>query len=118
MSPVSAGVAGWQAVADQLAAGGDAELGERLAQVIVDRARAQEQLRRDLLVGQALGDKACDLQLLWRQLFYRGHVPLARRLSRRPQLRLSPLRPRHRTYRAEYFQCSTQMTARIGTPSL
>src|SRR5215813_13143852 len=71
MSPVSPGVAGWQAVADQFAARGDAELGEDLPQVIVHGARAQEQLRRDLLVGQPLGDQPRDLQFLWRQLLHR-----------------------------------------------
>ncbi len=63
-----------------------------------------------------VGDKPRDLQLLRRQLLHRGNIPPARRLARRPQLRLGPLRPRHRAQRPERFQCSTQMTTRIGAP--
>jgi hypothetical protein len=38
----------------QLAAGADAELGEHLAQVLLDRPRAAEQRGADLWVGQAV----------------------------------------------------------------
>lgn len=37
----------------ELAAGSDLELGEDLSQVVLDRARAEEQLGGDLRVGQA-----------------------------------------------------------------
>src|ERR1700730_2050422 len=44
------------------------ELPERLAQVVLDRARADEQQGGDLSVRVSLGHEARDLRLLWRQL--------------------------------------------------
>src|SRR5215471_6692728 len=58
-------------------AGDDAELGEHLAQVVVHRARGQEQLGGDLLVGQPFRNQPGDLQLLRCQLLHRGYIPLA-----------------------------------------
>src|SRR5262245_52947712 len=54
--------------AGELQARGDRELREHVAQVRVDRARREEQLRGDLLVGHPLGDEAGDLELLRREL--------------------------------------------------
>ena len=48
----------------QLVAGADAELAEDVAQVVVDRAGAEEELCGHLAVGGALGDETCDLELL------------------------------------------------------
>ena len=90
-----------QAVADQFAAGGDAELGEHLPQVIFDGPGAEEQLCRDLLVGQPAGDQPSYLQFLRGQLLDRGDIPLARGLPGRPQLRLGPFGPGRRAQRAE-----------------
>src|ERR671910_1370712 len=47
----------WHAHAHQLGARGNAELAEDLAQVIVDRARAEVELCGDLAVGHAGGDE-------------------------------------------------------------
>jgi hypothetical protein len=55
-------------------------------EVVLDGARAHEQLRGDLDVGRALRDKFCDLGLLGRQIVGRVGRPLARTLSRRTQL--------------------------------
>ena len=44
----------------QLAAHIDVELLENLAQVVVDRVRAEEELGRNLLVGQAFTGQAGD----------------------------------------------------------
>src|SRR5918998_75251 len=66
---VSVGGEGVEVEVSQLRAGGDAELGERLVQVVADRAGAEEQLRGDLLVRAALSDESNDLHLLgceWR----------------------------------------------------
>jgi hypothetical protein len=52
----------------QLAAGGDAELGEHPVQVVADRPVRDEQLLADLAVGQPLGSHPGDLKLLRRQL--------------------------------------------------
>jgi hypothetical protein len=48
----------------ELAAGGDGELGEDLAQVVLDRARADEQPGADLRVGQTVAGQPRDLRLL------------------------------------------------------
>src|SRR5690349_7219196 len=48
----------------QLAAGADAELGEYLAQVPLDRARGQEQPGADLRIGQAVARQPGDVGLL------------------------------------------------------
>ena len=59
--------------ASQLAAAADAELREHLAQVPLDRARAEEELRADLRVRQAVASEPGDLRLL------RGQVVAASR---------------------------------------
>src|SRR5215510_2955531 len=58
----------------QLGAGGDAELGEDLVEVVFDGPRADKQLRRDLPVGRPGGGQPGDLQLLRRELGERGRV--------------------------------------------
>src|SRR5580658_6364659 len=52
----------------ELAAGADGELGEDLAQVVLDRARADEQPGADLRVRQATAGQLRDLCLLGGQL--------------------------------------------------
>ena len=51
-------------VTRELGAGFDSELAERLAEVVVDGARADEQLRGDFWVGGAVGGEAGDLCFL------------------------------------------------------
>jgi hypothetical protein len=41
----------------------DAELAECVAQVSLDRLRAEEELRGDLRIGLAVDDESCDLKL-------------------------------------------------------
>src|SRR4051812_42964424 len=65
---------------DQLRPGRDTELGEDLAEVIVDRSRAQEELRGHLAVGGAPSDDPDDLRLLRGELPGRADVALAGRL--------------------------------------
>ena len=78
------------------------ELAERLAQVVLDRARADEELRGDLAVGVALRREARDLRLLRRELVERVDGPLAGMLACRLQLdrararRTPPSRTRRR----------------------
>src|SRR5260370_26948929 len=48
----------------ELATGADAELGEDLAQVVLDGARADEQPGADLRIGQAVAGQPRDLRLL------------------------------------------------------
>src|SRR5262245_33303698 len=45
----------------------DVELAEHLAQVVLDRARAEEELGADLRVGVPVAHQPCDLDLLGRQ---------------------------------------------------
>ena len=78
---------------DQVGAGRDLQLGEHLAQVVVDRARAQEQLRADFPVGHPFGYEVCDLQLLRGELIAGGGIAAAGRLSARPKLGARPLFP-------------------------
>ena len=83
-----------QAVADEFGAGGDAELGEDFPQVVVDCARAEEQLRRDLLVGQPPGDQPGALQFLRGSAARRLIDLVCARFHRRPAARPRPVRPR------------------------
>src|SRR5580765_3942865 len=52
----------------EVLARGDAELGEHLAQMPFDRARAEEELRADLRVGVPIAGEPGDVLLLRRQL--------------------------------------------------
>ena len=54
------------AEAPQLAARADVELGEHLVQVVLDGARADEQLAADLRIGEAVAGEPRDLRLLRR----------------------------------------------------
>src|SRR5215475_7368533 len=58
----------------QFGAGGDAELGEDLVEVVFDGSRADKQLRGDFPVGRPGGGQPGDLQLLGRELGKRGGV--------------------------------------------
>src|SRR6266705_1444157 len=55
---------GPEGVRVELAAGGDAEFGVGLVQVVAHRPRAEEQLGGDVAVGQSLRGEPGDLQLL------------------------------------------------------
>src|SRR4051794_36214417 len=63
------------ALADELAARRDSELGEHVAQVVIDGAPAEEEPGSDLPVGRALGNEAGDLHLLRRQTIERAGRP-------------------------------------------
>ena len=81
----------------------------------VDRARAEEELRGDLPVREALRDEAGDLELLRGQLVARARVALARRLAARPQLDPRPLRPQRRAERLEAVERRSQVLARVDS---
>src|SRR4029453_6518994 len=65
----------------QLGAGADGELGEHLAQVVLDRAGADEQPSADLLVGEAVIGEPGDLQLLRGELAARLDRAFSDRLA-------------------------------------
>jgi hypothetical protein len=69
-------------------------LENNLAQVVIDRAGAQKQLRGDIRVGLSGRDQPRDLQLLRRQLISRGGIALTGGLAAGPQLRPRPGLPR------------------------
>jgi hypothetical protein len=66
---------------DQLAAGGDPELGIDLVQVVADGVGAQEQAGPDLVVRQALAGEPGDLPLLRGELVARAGSTTTSRLS-------------------------------------
>ena len=68
----------------ELPARGDAELDEDLPQVPFNGVRADEQLRTDLLVRQAVACQPRDLRLLAGQFVTRADRLLARRLQAVP----------------------------------
>src|SRR3954462_15402925 len=67
--------------AAQLLAGADLELGEHLAQVVLDGARADEQLGADLRVRLPVARHAGDLRLLRREEVARLDRELAHRVA-------------------------------------
>ena len=89
----------------ELAPRADVELGEHLVQVVLDRARADEQARADLRVGEPVSREPRDLRLLRRQLACasRSRVCARSRRSRAARARPDPRtlgRPSRRTPRA------------------
>src|SRR3712207_5591333 len=85
---------GVQSVA-QLAARGDAELGEDVVEVRADGAVRHVELLADLAVGEPRGGHARDLQLLGRQLVYRAALARAARDTGAAQLVACTLGPRN-----------------------
>src|SRR5207302_3637444 len=73
---------------------GSTELAERLAQVVLDGARADEQLSRDFAIRVSFRRQARDLRLMRRQLVERVDRPLPGMLAGRLQLDARPFRER------------------------
>src|SRR4051794_21441664 len=115
LAPASAGrigeVAGLGQL-DQLCPRGDVELPEDVAQVVVDRPRAEEELRGDLPVRRALAHEPGDLELLRSELVDRAGMALPCRLPARAELAASPLCPRSGAKAFERLGGS----ARVGAP--
>src|SRR5262249_17597283 len=104
------------ALADQLRARGDAELGENLTEVILDRPRAEEQLRGDLLVRLAPRYQTADLELLRRQLGERAHVAAPGRLAGGAKLAVRALLPRPGAEPLEDVGRGAQVLPRLRPP--
>src|SRR5215204_2562082 len=79
----------------------DPKLDEHLAQVPLDRARAEEEPCPDLGVRQAVASQPSDLPLLLGQVVARLDAALAHRLARRLQLAAGALRERLHADRGE-----------------
>src|SRR3954466_8700870 len=78
----------------QLPAGLEPELGENVAQMPLDGAVAEEQLRADLQVGVSLGGEARDLRLLQGERIVGRIGALARRFAGGGQFACGTLRER------------------------
>ena len=101
----------------ELVARRDRQLREDPAQVVVDGALAEEQLRRDVPVGGTACDEAGDLDLLGRQLVDRARIPLAGRLAAGAQLAVRALCPWRRTDALELVQGGSQMLTSLYAPA-
>lgn len=84
---------------------------------MLDRPRREEELGRDLLVGEALRNEARDLKLLGRELVGGARVALSRRLAGRAQLDPRPLRPLSGVEALEPLQRRSQVLARVRPPA-
>ena len=81
--------------------------------MLLDRLRAQVQLRRRLLVRRAPRNHERDLQLLRRQLRRIRIAPAANPLARRAQFRCGVLGPRSGTQPLERLECRVQHDSRV-----
>src|SRR6476646_2400033 len=86
----------------ELLARGDAELGEHLAQMPFDRARAEEELRPDLRVRAPTLCKPGDVLLLWRELVTGVVAAPAHLLPRGQELVSGALREPVQPHRAQH----------------
>src|SRR4051812_8635756 len=91
----------------------DVELLEHLAQVVLDRARADEQLGADLRVGVPLAGEIGDLRLLGREDVARLARPSAHRLAGRQQLAPGALGEGVGPEVAEHLVGGTEVLARV-----
>src|SRR5262245_25545894 len=106
------------ALADELRPRGDAELREDLAQVVLDRARAEEELSGDVLVGVTLADEPRDLQLLRCQVGERARVAPPRGLARCSELGPGALGPRLCPEPLEGVKRAAQVLAGVAAAAL
>jgi hypothetical protein len=101
----------------QLGAGADAELGEDVAEVEVDRAGAEEQLGGNLPGGEPADHEPRHLELLWGELPKGRRVAPTHGLPAGPQLQARPLRPGCRTQALEHVEGSLEMCAGVDPAS-
>src|SRR5215472_16082623 len=102
----------------ELPARGDTELHEHVAQVPLDRARADEQLGADLRVRQAIADELGDLPFLRRELVARVWAALTHLLARCHQLPAGALGERLHPDPGEHVVGRTQLIARVDAAAL
>ena len=94
------------------------ELREHVAQVPLDRARADEQLGADLRVRQALAGEPGDLLLLRREPPARARVAFARLLACRQQLAAGAIGECLHADLVEQMVGAAQLLARVDAPAL
>src|SRR5262249_38320263 len=105
-------------ICDKVGPGCDPQLHEHLAQVVVDRPRAEIQLRGDLLVRQSVRHEPSDLQLLWREIAQRGNVALTGRPPGRAELDGDTALPRRSAEPAKKVERLSEMHASLRSPPL
>src|SRR4051794_28315304 len=104
--------------AGQLLARADVELGEHLLQVVLDRARADEELGADLRVRLPVARHARDLCLLGREEVSRLDRHLAHGFARGCQLAPGALRERFGADSAEVVVGGAELLARVDAAVL
>src|SRR5690348_10543424 len=97
----------------QLPPGTDAELGEHVSQVPLDRPRAEEEPRADLRIGQPVAGEPRDLPLLGGQIVTRLGRPLAHLLARRLKLLTCTLGERLHPDLDQHLVGRAQLLARV-----
>src|SRR3954467_8512561 len=80
----------------ELLPGGDAELAVHVAQVVLDRLRAEKQRRRSLACGAPFGEEDGDLELLRREVVEGARIAATGGLAGGCQLGARKLGPRSR----------------------
>src|SRR6185503_10869985 len=93
-------------------------LGEHLAQVPLDGARTEEQLRADLRVRQSFASEPCDLSLLWSQFVAGLGDALAHSLAGGQQFTSGTVRERLHADRLEQLVRRSQLCARVDAAIL
>jgi len=93
--------------------GADAELGEDLAQVVLDGARTDEQLRADLRVRVPVARHAGDLRLLGREDVARLRSAPGHGLAGGRELAAGALGERFSAHRGEHLVRRAQLLARV-----
>src|ERR1700733_6932745 len=102
----------------ELAAGGNAELGEDLAEVVLDRAGAEEQPGADLRVRQAVAGQPRDHRLLRGQLAAGLDRALAGGLAGSGQLAPGPLGKRLDAHLRQHVVGGAQLLAGVAAAAL
>src|SRR5919204_3665454 len=102
----------------ELVARADAELAEDLVQVVLDGARADEQLGADLWVGEPFASEPRDLFLLRRELIAGVVSALARLLARSQELVARAFGEPFRAHRGERVVREPQLLASVNPPIL
>src|SRR3954451_24905989 len=115
LPPRCRGVRSLRHLLRKLRAGLDVELAEHLVEVVLDGARTDEQLGRDLPVRTAFGRKPRDLRLLGSQLVKGVHRPFARAFARRLEFNACALGERLHPEAAEELVGDPKLVARIGS---
>src|SRR5438105_4147271 len=102
----------------ELAARADVELHEDLAQVVLDRARADEQPGADLRIREPVAGEPRDLGLLGGELVARLDGAFAGRLAGGQELAPGPLGEPLHAHRVQHLVGDAQLLARVDAAAL